>query len=219
MIGTDYLETTPLTALVVNAVAMIPVAGLIGEATESIAANVGSRLSGLLNATFGIAAELTITIVAIREGLLELVKASIRGSILGSLLFVLGLSMLVGGVKNGVQRFERDKASSDTLLLLLAVIALVIPSLFSQVGHGNHADLDVEILSLGVAGLMIIIYALGLLFGFRLDRGPLTRSSAELVVHHKAWPVRKGILILLASTAVVVWGGEILVMNIETATV
>jgi Ca2+:H+ antiporter len=75
VIGTDNLETSPLTTLVVSAVAMIPVAGLIGEATESIAANVGSRLSGLLNATFGIAAELTITIVAIREGLLELVKS------------------------------------------------------------------------------------------------------------------------------------------------
>lgn len=85
--------------------------------------------------------------------------------------------MLVGEVKNGVQRFDRDKASSDTFLLLLAVIALVIPSVLSQVGHGNRADLDVEILSLGVAGLMIIIYALGLLFGFRLDSGPLTRSQ------------------------------------------
>lgn len=127
--------------------------------------------------------------------------------------------MLVGEVKNGVQRFDRDKASSDTFLLLLAVIALVIPSVLSQVGHGNRADLDVEILSLGVAGLMIIIYALGLLFGFRLDSGPLTRSSAELVVHHKAWPVRKGIWILLASTAGVVWRSEILVKHIETATV
>jgi Ca2+:H+ antiporter len=215
----DAVEAPPLTTLLVSALAMIPMAGLIGESTESIAASLGPRLSGLMNATFGNAAELIITIVAIREGLLELVKASITGSILGNLLFVLGLSMLAGGLKNGVQRFDREKASSDTLLLLLAITALVIPSLFTQVGHGIQDELDVEILSLGVAGLMIVIYALGLVYGFRLETGPLTRPSAELVVHQKAWAVRRAVLILLGSTVGVVWLSEILVKHIETATV
>ena len=215
----NMLDVSPLITLIVSAIAMIPMAGLIGEATEAIAATLGPRMSGLLNATFGNAAELIITIIAIREGLLELVKASITGSILGNLLIVLGMSMLLGGVRNGVQRFDREKASSDTLLLLLAVMALAIPSLFNQSGQGIRDDLDVEILSLGVAGLMIIIYALGLFYSFRLKNGPLTRSSAELVVHHKAWPMRNALLILLGSTAGVVWLSEILVRHIESATV
>ena len=90
----------PLWILITSALAMIPVAGLIGEATESIAVHTGPRIGGLLNATFGNAAELIITIVAIREGLLELVKASITGSIIGNLLLVIGLSFLLGGLKN-----------------------------------------------------------------------------------------------------------------------
>ncbi len=144
------------------------------EATEAIAVHVGPKLGGLLNATFGNAAELIITIVAIREGLLELVKASITGSIIGNLL--LGLSMLLGGLKNGRQKFNRDKASSDGLLLLLAVTALAIPSLFTQSGQGIIDDFDVEILSLGVAGLMIVLYGLGLIYGFRLRRWPINAA-------------------------------------------
>jgi Ca2+:H+ antiporter len=215
----NALGVPPLVTLITSAIAMIPMAGLIGEATEAIAAAVGPRLSGFLNATFGNAAELIITIVAIREGLLELVKASITGSILGNLLFVLGLSMLAGSLRNGIQQFDREKASSDTLLLLLAVTALAIPSLFNQAGHGIRDDLDVEILSLGVAGLMVIIYALGLLYGLRLKTGPLTRASAELVVHPKAWSIRNALIILVGSTAGVVWLSEILVKHIEAATI
>ena len=96
----DLIGAPPIWILITSALAMIPVAGLIGEATESIAVHTGPRIGGLLNATFGNAAELIITIVAIREGLLELVKASITGSIIGNLLLVLGLSFLLGGLKN-----------------------------------------------------------------------------------------------------------------------
>src|SRR3990170_6574546 len=117
--------------LSVAALAIVPLAGLLGEATEVLAAYSGPRVGGLLNATLGNAAELIITIVAIREGLLELVKASITGSILGNLLLVMGLSMLAGGVRYGVQGFDRRKTLSDSILLVLAVVALSIPSLFS----------------------------------------------------------------------------------------
>ncbi|TFH37900.1 MAG: calcium/proton exchanger [Anaerolineales bacterium] len=215
----NALGASPVATLSVSAIAMIPMAGLIGEATEAIATTLGPRLSGFLNATFGNAAELIITLVAIREGLLELVKASITGSILGNLLLVLGLSMLTGGIRHGVQQFDREKASSDTLLLLLAVTALAIPSLFNQASLGIRDDLDVEILSLGVAGLMMVLYGLGIFYGLRLKTGPLTRPSAELVVHHKAWSVRTAILILFVSTGGVVWLSEILVHHIEAATV
>jgi Ca2+:H+ antiporter len=213
----NQIGATPVWVLLSAAVGLIPLAGLIGEATEAIASLTGPKLSGLLNATFGNAAELIITIVAIREGLLELVKASITGSILGNLLFVLGMSILLGGLKHGVQQFDRQKASSDSMLLLLSVTALTIPSLFTQsrggVGIGDARD--VEILSLGVAGLMVVLYGLGLFYGLRLQDGPLSRASAEPVVHHKAWSVRAAVIMLLCSTAGVVWLSEILVGQVE----
>lgn len=213
----NAIDASPVWILITSALAMIPVAGLIGEATESIAGHAGPRLGGLLNATFGNAAELIITIVAIREGLLELVKASITGSIIGNLLLVLGLSILLGGLKNGRQKFNRDKASSDGLLLLLAVTALAIPSLFSQSGQGIIDKFDVEILSLGVAGLMIVLYALGLIYGFRLEDGPFTHPPAESVAHRRPWSIRTGITVLLVSTLGVVWLSEILVKHVEVA--
>ena len=99
---------------VLSAVAVIPFAQLIGEATEALADYTGPRIGGLLNATLGNAAELIITIMAIREGLLELVKASIAGSILGNLLLVMGLAMVFGGVRHGIQSFDRRQASRTT---------------------------------------------------------------------------------------------------------
>ena len=105
---------------VLSAVGVVPMARYIGEATEALAHFTGPRIGGLLNATLGNAAELIITIFAIREGLLELVKASITGSILGNLLLVLGMSMVVGGIRHGVQSFHRQQASNNAVLLTLA---------------------------------------------------------------------------------------------------
>src|SRR3972149_4680147 len=151
----------PLWVFSLTALGIVPLAHLIGESTEALAHFTGPRLGGLLNATLGNAAELIITIIAIRQGLLELVKASITGSILGNLLLVLGMSMLLGGLRNGVQSFNRQHAMNNAILLFLAIVALVIPSLFS---HSIETTFDggfkVEILSLGVAGGMITAFAL-----------------------------------------------------------
>src|SRR5574337_27663 len=111
--------------------ALIPLAGLIGESTEMLAERTGPKIGGLLNATLGNAAELIITIVALREGLLDLVRASITGSILGNLLLVMGASLLLGGLKNGKQIFNRVVAGQNSNMLLMALIALAIPTLFS----------------------------------------------------------------------------------------
>ncbi len=211
----DRLHLPAYWILLAAGLGIIPLSGLIGEATEAIAALTGPRLSGLLNATFGNAAELIITFVAIREGLLDLVKASITGSILGNLLIVLGLSMLLGGLKNGLQSFDRRKATSDSILLTLSVTALAIPSLFSQSAEGIVEPWDVEILSLGVAGLMLVIYVLGLIYGFRMPGGPLSRTSAEEVVHAPIWSLRFAVGLLLLATAGVVWLSEILVGTVE----
>lgn len=212
------LQATGATAaavLVAAALAMIPMAGLIGEGTESLAAYAGPRIGGLLNATLGNAAELIITIVAIRAGLLELVKASITGSILGNLLLVLGVSMLAGCIRHGDMSFDRRKASSDSILLLLAVTALTVPSLFSQSSEGIEDAAAVEYLSLGVAALMLVIYLLGLVNVFRGQADRLTRKSAEKVMHHPGWTLRGALIVLALATAGVVWLSEILVAQVE----
>src|SRR3989304_5238462 len=160
-----WLEWAPIAVFGLACVALIPLAGLIGESTEMLAERTGPRIGGLLNATLGNAAELIITIVAIREGLLDLVKASITGSILGNLLLVLGASLLLGGLENGQQKFDRARAGQNSTMLLMALIALGIPSLFSS-AIGPETSTPVEVLSLGVAACMILVYALGIFSAF-----------------------------------------------------
>src|SRR3970040_2029613 len=149
-----------------SAVGVIPLAGYIGRSTEELAHHTGPRLGGLLNATLGNAAELIITIAAIREGLLDLVKASLAGSVLGNLLLVLGMAMVLGGLKNGWQTFDRRQASHHSILLVLTIFILLVPLLFSHY-IGGETSLKVEALSLGVAGVMIVLYILGLIFSFK----------------------------------------------------
>ena len=201
--------------LAISALAMVPLAGLIGESTEALAYHTGPRLGGLLNATLGNAAELIISVVAIREGLLELVKASITGSILGNLLFVLGLSMFLGGLRNREQSFDRKRASADSILLVLAVTALAIPSVFSQASDGIHSPEAVEYLSLGVAAVMLVLYVLGLIYSLRTPAGPLSRPSADPAVHATAWSIRIAMTVLVPTTIGVVGMSEILVRQIE----
>jgi Ca2+:H+ antiporter len=207
---------SPTIVLLAAALAIVPLAGLLGQSTEVLAAYSGPRVGGLLNATLGNAAELIITVIAIREGLLELVKASITGSIIGNLLLVLGASMLAGGLRHGLQTFDRRRALGDCILLLLAVAALAVPSLFVHAGEGIHDVGDVEILSLGVALLMILTYGLGLLYSFRGDGAPLTRASAEADhLHPASWSRTTAVIVLAAATAGVVWMSEILVSQVE----
>lgn len=199
---------------VASAVAIIPLAGFIGEATEELTAHTGPRIGGLLNATLGNAAELIITIVAIREGLLELVIASITGSILGNLLLVLGLSMLLGGLRNGRQTFNTSRAANHATMMMLAVVTLMVPAIF-----GAYIDVDhheaLRPFSLGVAAVMIAIYGLGIYFSFR-DQGddsPLMRAPAH--VHVATWSVRKAATVLALSTVLIVFMSELLVASVE----
>ncbi len=207
-----------------SAVGVIPLAGLISSSTEVLAARLGPRMGGLLNATLGNAAELIITIVAIRSGLLELVKASITGSILGNLLLVLGTSMVLGGIKNGTQYFDRRQAGNNAILLALAVIALVIPSLMSS-SIGADTSIKVEALSLGVAVVMIVLYALGILYSLKAHKSPLSVSapsqseekarSPHNTLSHPAWSIRTAFLILALATLGVVYLSELFVGTVE----
>jgi Ca2+:H+ antiporter len=217
----------PLWVFIISAVGVIPMAGFIGQATEALAEHTGPKIGGLLNATLGNAAELIITLVAIRAGLLELVKASITGSILGNLLLVMGVSMVVGGARHGIQTFDRRQSGNHAILLTLSILALVIPSIFSH-SIGPETSVQVEALSLGVAAVMIVLYVLGILFSLRIssaenkvknheETSPLAYPPSERV-KHDGWSVRTSIIVLALATIGVVVLSEILVGAVEHVT-
>jgi Ca2+:H+ antiporter len=192
-----------------SAIGVIPMAGYIGSATESLAVYTGPKIGGLLNATLGNAAELIITLVAIRAGLLELVKASITGSIIGNLLLVLGVSLIAGGLRHGVQHFDRRQSANNGILLSLVIVALIIPSLFSH-SIGPDNDPKVEALSLGVSIVMIILYGLGLLYSLTMPNSAITHPSTES--NGKAeWTRTQAMIVLGIATAAVVLLSEMLV--------
>jgi Ca2+:H+ antiporter len=202
------------------ALGLVPLAGLLGEATEELADRVGQKLGGFLNATLGNAAELIITIVALRAGEIELVKASITGSILGNLLLILGFSMLIGGLKNGMQQFDRDMAGLASTMMTLAVVGLVVPTLFFGL-HGAQVDMPLEYLSWGVAGVLLLLYILSVVFTFT---SPLLDDELGTILpgdeipapaHGRRWPVWVAVAILVVATVATVFLSEFLVGAVE----
>lgn len=212
-----FLHWGPLWVFIFAAVGLIPMAGYIGKATEVLAFYTGPRIGGLLNATLGNAAELIITLVAIKAGLLDLVKASITGSIVGNLLLVMGLAMVVGGAKNGVQSFDRRHASNNSILLILAILALVIPSFFSG-SIGDERSVGVETLSMGVAVVMMVLYALGILFTLKSTRRPISSETSVDPNHKPEMSLARSIALLAIATVGVVFLSELLVGEIEHVT-
>lgn len=206
----EYLGGPPLVTFSAAALGVVPLASIIGEATENLAVYTGPRVGGFLNATLGNAAELIITFFAIRAGLLDLVKASITGSILGNLLLVMGLSILVGGVRHQQQRFDRVQAGVDSTMLILALIALGVPSLFSHAIEAVSHD-SVEYLSIGVAIAMIVVYGLGLVYSFTTTSLPAHPSAPGDV----AWSRSKSLLVLILATVFIAWLSEVLVSAVE----
>ena len=212
----ELLQWSPITIFVFAAIAIIPLAGFIGAATEVLAHHTNPRIGALLNATLGNAAELIITIVAIKAGLLELVKASITGSILGNLLLVLGMSMLLGGLRHGVQKFDRRQASNNAIMLVLTVILLMIPSLLSHyLGNIETPEPKVETLSLGTATVMIVLYILGLIYSYKVIGGPVVAEEQVVSEDHRGWSLGMGIGVLVASTIGVALLSEVLVGTVE----
>jgi Ca2+:H+ antiporter len=213
----DLARASPAMVFVTSALGVIPLAGLLGEATEALATKTGPRLGGLLNATLGNAAELIITLFAIRAGLLELVKASITGAILGNLLLVLGFSILLGGLKNGLQRFDRGHVGLDATMTILAVIALGVPSLFS--GAIEPDKTRVEELSLTTAVAMLVIHGLSVLYALRHKdaaepTGPVVQPSHA----GPHWSTRQSLGVLAASTVGIAVMSEFLVGSVEPVT-
>jgi len=193
------------------ALSLIPLAGFLGRATEEVALYTGPRLGGLLNATFGNAAELIITIVALRAGLTTTVKATLAGSILGNVLFVLGASILLGGLRFGTQSFDRTDASAACTMLALAVISLLLPSFFHH-GTAPLTEGRLEGVSFAVAAVLFVTYLLYLLFSFR--RGPGGAGEA-LEEDTPNWSRGFAVAVLFGTTLAVVVMSELLVHAIE----
>jgi Ca2+:H+ antiporter len=211
----EILQWSPLLTFAASALAVIPLAGIMSEATEALAEKIGPRFGGLLNATLGNAAELIITLFAVRAGLLDLVKASLIGSILGNVLLVAGASILAGGLKNGVQKFSRGHAGLDSTLTILAVIALSIPSLFNAAIEPDAAR--VEALSLTTAGAMLLIYVLSIVFTIRSRTPREAATDISIQPSHTAprWTPRQSIGILIGATIGLALMSEFLVSAVE----
>src|SRR3954471_2852505 len=156
----------PTWVFVASCLAILPLAGLMGEATEHITHHTGPGIGGLLNASFGNAAELIIAFMALRAGEKEIVKASLTGSIIGNLLMVLGLAMLLGGWKRKELKFSRLAAESGSSMMVLAVVALVIPAIYAQVTSHTHPE-HTESISLDISIVLIVCYAASLLFSLK----------------------------------------------------
>lgn len=211
-----------LWVFVTSALAIVPLAGLIGEATEALASRVGPGVGGLLNATFGNATELIISLFALRAGLFAVVKASITGSIIGNTLLVLGLSMLVGGWGREKQYFSRTHAGASASMLFLAVVALVMPAVFDLAVYGSLEPTPklINTLSFFVAGILILTYIASLVFSLRTHRDVFTAELdsplAEPIV--TTLSTRAAGALLLVATLITALESELLVGAIAEAT-
>jgi Ca2+:H+ antiporter len=189
---------------------IIPLAGIMGRATESIAIHSGPKIGGLMNATFGNAVELIIAYFALKKGLIGVVQASLTGSIIGNLLLVAGLSFLIGGIKYPQQRFNKTIAGTNSAMMLLGVvIALVIPAIFTLSKPSMTMGLSV-----GVAVVSLSLYLLGLFFSLYTHRN-LFNYAEDLHEEEAEWSVGKALGVLALATAAVAFESELLVHSIE----
>ncbi len=226
----EFALHNPILIFATSAIALVPLAGLLGEATEELAIHTGPRIGGLLNATLGNAAELIITIVALQHGKYELIKASLTGSIIGNLLLILGFSLLLGGLRHGVQRFDPKLTGMSASMMFLAVIGLMIPTLFELVKeagtgrvqpmHTEVFDKQLIIISLGVAGVLILMYVLSLVYQFRTPGATLGshtgfEEAEEIMTHKASWSIKTSVAVLAVSTLAIVFMSEFLVGVVE----
>src|SRR4051794_19649474 len=215
---------SPIVVFSAAALGVIPCAAVMGEATEAIAARTGPGIGGLLNVTFGNAPELIIAFFALVEGLQEVVKASLVGSIIGNILLVLGGAMFVGGLPREKQTFNRTAANAQSAMLMLALVALVFPAIF-QLIHGGHLPRggvdevdfgsDLEKLSFGVALVLLASYVAGLIFSLKTHRDLFNPYGEDHETHR--WTVRRAALYLAGSAVAVGLMSEILVGSIKHA--
>jgi Ca2+:H+ antiporter len=211
----EHLEGVPIPLIFFSAaLAILPIASIIVKATEQIALRVGDTIGGLLNATFGNAPELIITIVALRAGLFDMVRASLAGAILANLLLALGVAFLLGGIRYHEQQYNPVASRTYATMMLIAVISLSIPSGLRRVLGGNEPMVYEQSLNLCVALALLLAYLLSLLFMLK-THPDLFRSIGNAEQNHHAeghrWSVGRAVITLVAGSVLAAWMSEILV--------
>jgi Ca2+:H+ antiporter len=206
----EWSHADPLLIFITSGLAIIPLAGLMGEATEKLTHHVGAGLGGLLNASFGNAAELIIAVMALRQGLHDVVKASITGSILGNILLVLGVSMVAGGLRYERQRFNRTAAGMGSSLLLLAAVGLIVPAIFHQTAAGQGDIIERE-LSLEIAIVLFGIYVLSLIFSLKTHRHLYLEENPSTGEDDRPWRKQTAMIVLALATVATGIMSEVLV--------
>ena len=211
-------HASPTAVFVVCCLAILPLAGLMGEATEQLSHRSGPGIGGLLNATFGNAAELIIGLAALRAGETEIVKASITGSILGNMLMVLGLAMLVGGWRHKELVFNRMAAELGSGMMVLATVALVMPAIFASVTHHRETE-QLESISLDISWVLIASYVASLLFQLKTHQRLFAPPGEPAHGGPAAapWPMWRSLLVLLVAAVLVGFVSEFLVGAIHAA--
>jgi Ca2+:H+ antiporter len=226
-VALEIAHASPVLVFSAAALGVIPCAAVMGEATEAIAAKTGPGIGGLLNVTFGNAPELIIAFFALLEGLQEVVKASIVGSVIGNILLVMGAAMLVGGIPREKQTFSQTAASAQSAMLMLALAALIFPAIFQLIHGGGLPGVgeervdfgsDLEKLSLGVAIILLVSYGAGLLFSLKTHRAVFNPYGAEQEDEEEhRWSVKRAAVFLAISAVLVGLMSEILVGSISDA--
>ena len=217
-IASSLLKAPEVVQFLASGIAIIPLAGVMGQATEQLAHRLGPAIGGLLNATFGNAAELILALFALSRGYDNVVKASLTGSIIGNLLLVLGASLLAGGLKFSVQKFNRTAAGAGSTLMVLATVGLIVPALFHNLVPNATGRLDHRV-SVAVCVLLVFTYLLSLLFSLVTHRELLTGMKEEVAaaISEATWGIKHATAILLGATVFVAWMSEILVGAVEPA--
>lgn len=232
----EHSHADPLWVFVTSCAAIIPLAGLMGHATEALAHAAGPGIGGLLNASFGNAAELIIAFVALKAGKVEIVQASLTGSIIGNLLFVLGLAVFMGGLKREKQKFNQTAAGVGASILFLAVVGLLVPTLVapSVTQHlvedadkagkvlagaelATAVDGTMQTLSDWLAGIMLFVYAAKLWFSLKTHHHLYNEEADHEAEDEPHWSLKTSVVVLCVATALTAVVAEILVGAVEHA--
>ena len=211
----EHLGAVPAPMIFFSAaLAIVPIAALIVQSTEHLAAHTGDAVGGLLNATFGNAPELIIAMVALRAGYLDMVRASVIGAILANLLLALGIAFLLGGLRHHDQRYNPAAARMYSTMMLLAAISLAVPSAFSRYFGPGETIREEHLLNLGIAVVLLVVYALYLVFSLKTHPGAFASVGGDEGEghHHGApWSVPRALASLVGASVLAAWMSEVLV--------
>jgi Ca2+:H+ antiporter len=196
--------------------AIIPLGGFLSHSTEGLAAKTGDTIGGLVNATLGNLTEMVIVIVALRQGLVELVKASLAGAIVTNSLFLLGMSFLIGGIKFHVQSFNRINAVIQTSLLFIVCIALLVPAIVSKTKDESSGP-EIGTISLGISITLLVVYLLSMVFSLKTHGDFFKSAETEHAEEEHVWPLSVSLIGLAVSAVCIAIVSEIFVEGVSEA--